>query len=205
MGTSARKGHLVVVSGPSGCGKGTVIAQVRSQRSGLGFSVSYTTRLPREGEVNGVQYYFVSRETFQQMIEEERFLEYASYQGNCYGTAKAVVDALLEQGQDVVLDIEVQGGAAIRRLYPDAVLIFMMTPSFEELGRRLRGRKSESEEVVQGRLQRAREEVREIPKYDYLVINDQVEQAAAEILAILKAQDCRVSARLDMIKEDMGL
>ena len=200
-----RKGQLVVISGPSGVGKSTVIAEVRRERKTLTFSVSYTTRLPRQGEEDHVHYHFVDRAEFEQMIAENKFLEYATYENNYYGTAKRYVEQLTEAGYDVLLDIDVQGGASVRSVRPDAVSIFVIPPSFGELSRRLYGRKSESTEVIQGRLRRAREEYKEIPNYDYLVVNDQVPKAAGEILAILKAQDCRVSARLDMIKEDISL
>ena len=205
MRKTSKRGMLIVISGPSGSGKSTVISEVRSQRPGMCFSVSYTTREPRQGEENGVHYHFVSREQFEQMIAGDCFAEYAAYQDNYYGTSKAAVESLLEQGMDVVLDIEVQGAANIHRLYPDAPLIFITPPTFAELARRLRSRQSESEAVIQGRLERAREEYKEIPMYDYLVINDKVSEAAQEILAILKAQECRVSARLDLIKEDISL
>lgn len=205
MRKTAKRGQIIVVSGPSGAGKSTVIAEVRTRRANLTFSISYTTRQPRQGEENHVHYHFVDRETFRQMIEEGAFLEYASYQGNYYGTARADVEALVGDGYDVLLDIEVQGGATVRRLCPEATLIFVVPPSFGELSRRLHGRQSESEEVIQGRLNRAREEYREIPNYDYLVINDKISEAADEVLSILKAQDCRVSARFDMIKGDISL
>lgn len=202
---TVRRGHIVVISGPSGVGKSTVIAEVRNQRPNLTFSISYTTRKPRQGEENHVHYHFIGHETFEAMIAQGAFLEYAEYQGNYYGTARADVEALQEKGFDVLLDIEVQGGATIRRLCPEATLIFVIPPSFGELSRRLHGRQSESEEVIQGRLNRAREEYREIPSYDYLVVNDKVSQAAEEVLAILKAQDCRVLNRLDLVKGDISL
>lgn len=205
MGKNVKKGQIVVISGPSGVGKSTVISEVRNQRESLTFSVSYTTRKPRQGEENHVHYHFIDHDTFCRMIQEGAFLEYAAYQEHFYGTARADVERLTAEGYDVLLDIDVQGGASVRRLCPDATLIFVIPPSFGELSRRLHGRQSESEEVIQGRLRRAREEYKEIPFYDYLVVNDQVPQAAEEILSILKAQDCRVSARLDMIKEDISL
>ncbi|MCD8383231.1 MAG: guanylate kinase [Clostridiales bacterium] len=205
MNTRAKKGQIVVISGPSGVGKSTVISEVRNQRQSLTFSISYTTRQPRSGEENHVHYHFVDMEVFSRMIEAGEFLEYACYQGQYYGTSRADVEALIQSGHDVLLDIEVQGGAQVRHLCPEATLIFVIPPSFGELSRRLHGRQSESEEVIQGRLQRAREEYQEIPSYDFLVVNDKVPQAADEVLSILKAQDCRVSARLDMIKEDIVL
>lgn len=202
---ATRRGQIVVISGPSGVGKSTVISEVRNQRSNLTFSISYTTREPREGEENNVHYHFIDQDTFEQMIREGAFLEYAKYQDHYYGTAKAEVDELRAKGCDVLLDIEVQGGATVRRICPDATLIFVIPPSFGELSRRLHGRQSESEEVIQGRLNRAREEYKEIPSYDYLVVNDKVPQAAEEILSILKAQDCRVINRLDLVKGDISL
>ncbi len=202
---NTKKGQLIVISGPSGVGKSTVISEVRRERKSLTFSISYTTRKPRQGEENHVQYHFLDRAEFEQMIADGQFLEYAVYENNYYGTAKQDVENLITAGYDVLLDIDVQGGASVRNACPDSVSIFVIPPSFGELSRRLYGRKSETAEVIQGRLRRAREEYKEIPNYDYLVVNDQVTKAAEEVLAILKAQDCRVSARLDMIKEDISL
>lgn len=188
-------GHLVVISGPSGAGKSTVIAEVMHQRDNLVFSVSYTTRTPRAGEQDGVNYHFVSREEFERMIAAGELLEYTNYEGNYYGTSLVDIHAEMEKGCDVLLDIEVEGGANVRRQMENAVLIFVAPPSFEELSRRLYGRRTESEAVVQGRLARAKEELKEIPNYDYLVVNDSVSRAATDIISILNAEDCRVTKR----------
>lgn len=186
-------GHLVVISGPSGVGKSTVISEVMHRRDNIVFSVSYTTRAPRMGEENGVSYHFVDQAEFQRMIRDGELLEYTCYQGNYYGTSLADIQRQLDQGCDVLLDIEVEGGSNVRKHSEHAVLIFVVPPSFEELSRRLYGRRTECEEVVQGRLARAREEMKEIPNYDYLVVNDSVTKAATDIISILNAEDCRVS------------
>jgi len=193
------RGRLFVLSGPSGVGKSTVISEVLSARENLYFSVSFTTRQPRIGEADGVNYHFVSRQAFEEMIAQDAFLEYAQYVNHYYGTSRALVEEKLSSGVDVLLDIEVQGAEAVRARCPDAVLIFIAPPSFEELSRRLHGRGTADEEVIARRLQRAREEYREIPHYDYLVINDQLSAAASEIQMILSAEHCRVSHRLDTI------
>lgn len=194
------RGQLIVLSGPSGVGKSTVIAELLGQRQDIHFSVSFTTRKPRVGEENGVNYNFVDRCEFERMIADGELLEHAEYVGNYYGTSLKVIEEKLCAGIDVLLDIEVQGAAKVRAKCPDAVLIFIIPPSFEELSRRLHKRNTDGEEVIAGRLQKAREEYKEISHYDYLVVNDNVSAAAAEIISILLAEDCRIKNRIHLIE-----
>ena len=201
MNQKKERGQLIVLSGPSGVGKSTVIAELFAQRSNIYFSVSYTTRQPRVGEQDGVNYNFVSREEFERMIADDELLEYAEYVDNYYGTSMKLIQEKLDAGIDVLLDIEVQGAAKVRERCPDALFIFIIPPSFEELSRRLHRRNTDSEEVIAGRLAKARQEFREIPKYDYLVINDKVANAVHEIEAILTAAECRVSSRSRMLAQ----
>ncbi len=200
MSNKKQTGQLVVLSGPSGVGKSTVIAQLLSDRPDIHFSVSFTTRPPRAGEENGVNYNFVDHAEFERMIAANELLEYAQYVGNYYGTSMKVIRDKLEQGVDVLLDIEVQGAATVRAKCPEAVLIFIIPPSFEELSRRLHGRNTDDEDIIEGRLRQAREECKEIPRYDYLVVNDKVQGAVDEIKAILLAEDCRVRNRKHLIE-----
>ena len=201
MNQKKERGQLIVLSGPSGVGKSTVIAELFAQRSNIYFSVSYTTRQPRVGEQDGVNYNFVSREEFERMIADDELLEYAEYVDNYYGTSMKLIQEKLDAGIDVLLDIEVQGAAKVRARCPDALFIFIIPPSFEVLSRRLHRRNTDSEEVIAGRLAKARQEFREIPKYDYLVINDKVANAVHEIEAILTAAECRVSSRSRMLAQ----
>lgn len=198
-------GQLVILSGPSGVGKSTVIAELLGQCEDLYFSISYTTRSPRMGEQDGVHYHFVDRSEFERMIAQRELLEYAEYVGHYYGTSLKETQEKLATGMDVLLDIEVQGAAKVRKCVPNAVFIFIIPPSFEELSRRLRGRNTDSGVAIGYRLEKARREFRDIPNYDYLVINDKVSNAVDEIQAILVATKCRVENRKSLLKGEFAL
>ena len=178
------KGKIIVISGASGVGKSTVLKEVMKARQDLVFSVSATTRPARPDEVNGVNYHFITREAFLDMIRKGEFLEYDEHHDNLYGTLYSAVKDATEKG-NVVLDIEPNGAMNVRRVHPDAVLIFIMPPSWEALEQRLRGRGDTPEEQVQTRLTRARWEIDQAPKYDYQVINDQVDACVEEVLKII--------------------
>ncbi len=180
------KGKLVVVSGPSGCGKGTVLKEVLGSDDNIFYSVSATTRNPREGEINGVHYFFITKDEFLSEIASGGMLEYAEYVGNFYGTPKRKVEEELEKGKDVILEIETEGAKKIRKTVPEALFIFIAPPSVEELASRLKGRGTEPEEVINKRLETAMAELALKSDYDFIVINDEVKRASEEILEIIK-------------------
>ena len=192
-----KKGLLIVISGPSGVGKGTV-RKALFEREGhdLVYSVSMTTRKPRDGEVDGADYYFVSEEEFERQIENDNLLEYAKFVGNYYGTPFDKVEEQLEKGNEVVLEIEVQGAIQVKAKKPDAVFIFIAPPSYEALEQRLRRRGTESEEIIKERLDKAHREIEHAPAYDYIVINDDVDNAADRIMAIIRAEHARCERSL---------
>ena len=184
-----KNGMLIVFSGPSGVGKDTVLDVVLKKDETLQKSISLTTRAIRENEVDGKDYYFVSKADFEDLIEKGEVLEFAQYGSNLYGTPKAPVDKWLEEGKVVILKIEVQGTAKIRELYPDAISIFLLPPSMMELEKRLRSRGTEDESSVQKRLNIAHDEIKRSVDYDFFVINDDLESAADDVLTIIKALD----------------
>lgn len=181
-------GRLFVISGPSGAGKGTLVNRVMGRRDGTWLSVSATTRLPREGEVDGVSYFFLSDDEFDAKIEEGDFLEWANVHGRRYGTLKSVVLEKLEQGIDVILEIDVQGALQVRENHPDAFLIFIKPPSFEELERRLVSRGTETAEQIAGRLEVAKLEMEQEKCYNVSLVNDELERATEELLEIMDSQ-----------------
>ena len=195
------KGRLIVISGPSGAGKSTIVFKAIEGRNDMCFSTSVTSRKARPGEVDGREYFFIDRERFLQMIENNELLEHAEYVGNFYGTPRKFVEDKLAAGVSVFLDIEVQGARQVSRKMPEAIKIFVITPSLEELRNRLVKRGTDSPEAIEGRLKRAREEYAEADFYDYIIVNDKVEVAAAELQAILTAEQCRFSARKHWLDE----
>ena len=199
MSNINRKGLIIVVSGFSGAGKGTLMKALTSKYDNYALSVSATTRNPRPGEVNGREYFFVSNEEFEKLIQENGLIEHAGYVDHYYGTPRKFVEDKLSEGIDVILEIEIQGALQIKEQYPDAVLLFVMPPSAAELEKRLRGRGTETEEVILQRLKRAREESVGIEKYDYLVINDDLEQCTERLHNIIEAAHSTPQRNLDFI------
>ena len=179
-------GLLIVISGFSGAGKGTLMKRLVEEYDDYALSVSMTTRAPREGEVEGREYFFTDREHFEEKIKADGFVEYASYVGNYYGTPRAYVESKLAEGKDVILEIEIQGAMKVKEKYPEAVLLFVMPPSMQVLRSRLIGRGTETEEVVAKRLERAAQEAVGIEDYDYLIINDDLDRCVKELHHLLR-------------------
>lgn len=187
-----KKGTLIVISAPSGAGKGTVISKLLEKGNNLWLSVSATSRVPRTNDKEGVTYYFYSKEEFEEKIKEGYFLEYAQYAGNYYGTPKEFIGKKLDNGIDVILEIEIQGAMQIKKIIPEALFIFIMPPTLDELKRRLVGRNTDSKEKIIERFKIAYKEINEVSKYNYVVVNDEVDNAVSKIEAIIKAEKCRV-------------
>lgn len=196
------KGILTVVSGFSGAGKGTIMKELLKQHPDeYALSISATTRSPRPGEQDGVEYFFHTREAFEQMIAEDALIEYAPYVGNYYGTPKAYVEEQLAAGKNVILEIEIQGALKVKAKFPDTLLLFVTPPSAEELKRRLVGRGTETMEIIESRLARAVDEAEDIEAYDYLVVNDVLEEAVEEVHQMIRNERYRVSRNASFIAE----
>ena len=188
---SREEGLLIVISAPSGTGKTTLCHMLLKEFNNAVFSVSFTTRKPRKGEVNGKDYWFVSKEEFERRIKEGDFLEWAKVYGNYYGTSKSQVLKALKEGKDVILDIDTQGALQVKERFPEAVLIFILPPSFKELENRLRKRGTDPEEVIEKRLKFAKEEIKRARFYDYIVVNDELEVAYFKLKSIITAEKCK--------------
>ena len=190
------RGKLIILSGPSGAGKSTVVFKAIQDCDDFCFSTSVTTRKPRPGEVDGREYFFITREKFDEMVSNGELLEYAQYVTNCYGTPRSYVEEKLAEGKNVILDIEIQGARQVHDKIPEAITIFIMPPSLEELRQRLVKRGTDSADAINARIARAEQEVQEADFYTYLIVNDQIEKAAMEFNAIITAENCRYNQEL---------
>lgn len=200
------QGILVVVSGFSGAGKGTLMKELLKRYDNYALSISATTRAPREGETDGKEYFFVTKEQFEKMRDERKLIEYAQYVNNYYGTPKEYVEQKMAEGKDVILEIEIQGALKVKKRFPDALLLFVTPPSAEELRRRLVGRGTETLEVINARLARAAEEASGMEAYDYLLINDDLDRCVEEMHQLIQLQHRKTSYHLDFlskIREDL--
>lgn len=201
------KGILIVVSGFSGSGKGTIMKELLSRYpDSYALSISATTRSPREGEIDGREYFFVTRDEFEKMIAKDQLIEYAKYVENYYGTPREYVEKKLEEGKDVILEIEIQGALNIRKLFPDTLLLFVTPPSAAELKNRLVGRGTETMDVIESRMQRACEEAQGMENYDYLIVNDDLDRCVGEMHAIIRGEHSRCSRNnefMEKIKYDL--
>ncbi|TVP87431.1 MAG: guanylate kinase [Alkalicoccus sp.] len=195
------KGLLIVLSGPSGVGKGTVCGALREQDTDIKYSVSATTRRPREGEVDGINYFFKSKEEFERMIREGEMLEHAQYVNNYYGTPRTYVEEMINKGHDVILEIEVQGALQVKQSFPEGVFIFLMPPSLHELRNRIEGRGTETGDLIDSRMTVAKEEIDLMDNYDYVVENDKVELAVERIKSIVTAENCKKDRLIHQYKQ----
>ena len=202
-----RKGLLLVVSGPSGAGKGTICKALLNKNDKIKLSVSATTRKPRNGEVHGVNYFFIEKEEFTKMVENGEFLEHAQIYDNFYGTPKAAIIECLEKGQDVILEIEMQGARQIKEVYPEGVFIFVLPPSLEELKSRIVGRGTETQEEIEKRFSCAFEEINQIVNYDYFIVNEDIEKSVNDVEAIILYEKNKVTRYknniIDKFKEEL--
>lgn len=187
-----KQGLLIVLSGPSGSGKNTICDEVKKNNLNIWESISMTSRSPRDGEIDGKDYYFVSSKEFEEKIKEDKFLEYAEFAGNYYGTPRENIQKHLDNGEDVILVIEIQGALQIKKKLPQALFVFLLPPSMAELKRRLTDRKTESKSKIMERFETAYKEINELSKYNYVIINDKVNDAVMKLEAIIKAERCRV-------------
>ena len=194
------KGRLIVFSAPSGCGKGTMLAEILKDEH-FAVSVSATTRAPREGEQDGVNYHFLTREDFEQRIADGKFIEHAEYCRNLYGTLVSEVDGRIEQGLNVILEIEPQGATKVREKRPDAIFVFIVPPSIGELRRRLKKRGTETDEVIEERISKAAWEISQAEKYDYVIVNDALEDAVSDFFTVIRAEQLKQEFSGDIIEE----
>ena len=194
-----KQGQLIVISGPSGAGKDTIVSKVIENNDKIWLSVSATSRKPRKGEVEGVNYFFLDKEEFEQKIKEDYFVEYATYADNYYGTPKEKIIEKLEKGIDVILVIEIEGARKIKELLPETLFIFIMPPSEKELLRRLKNRKTEDKKKIVERFNIAYKEINEVTKYNYVVVNDKIDEAVDKVESIIKAEKCRVDRIEEML------
>ena len=195
------QGVLLVLSGPSGAGKGTICQKLRENRNDLSYSVSATTRAPRKGEVDGKDYFFLTIDRFKEMIANDEMLEYAEIYGNYYGTPRSYVMNILDQGRDVVLEIDPQGALQIKKRFPDAVFVFIVPPSLDELTKRIYKRGTDSEEVIKRRLSAATSELAYASKYDYILVDDEVEEASKAVSSIIDAERNRAVRTFFIVNE----
>ena len=196
-----KKGILIILSGFSGVGKGTVVRRLLSDYDNYALSISATTRKPREGEEDGVSYFFKSKEEFEQMIKEDSFIEHARYVENYYGTPKAYVQEQLDAGKDVILEIEIQGALKVKEKYPDALMLFLVPPDAQTLKERLVGRGTETADVIHDRLERAAQEAQEIGSYEYIIVNDDLDICVKQVHELIQSAHCKKSHNTAFIKE----